>query len=140
MNENFANYESNLIKACFGVFVVLVFNYCKTRVERYGASLLLVKLPHSKVRLEWLKLDGCFYFDNFLFIFIILTQKEWIGFSDCSLLGEASTRKGSICYSFRSYRKMKKKKTFSLGTTLDLLISFLRKQMLLIWKYISENI
>ena len=76
MNENFANYESNLIKACFGVFVVLVFNYCKTRVERYGASLLLVKLPHSKVRLEWLKLDGYFYFDNFLFIFIILTQKE----------------------------------------------------------------
>ena len=33
-----------------------------------------------------------------------------------------------------------KKKTFSLGTTLDLLISFLTKQMLLIWKYISENI
>ena len=144
MNENFANYESNLIKTCFGVFVVLLFNYCKTRVERYGASLLLVKLPHSKVRLEWLKLDGCFYFDNFLFIFIILTQKEWIGFSDCSLLGEASTRKGSICYSFRSYRKMKKN-FFFFGYYFRFLDKFPEKTnafnlKIYLWKYLSSTI
>ena len=34
-------------------------------------SLLLVKLPPIKVRLEWLKLDGCFYLFLFFFFFSI---------------------------------------------------------------------
>ena len=74
-----------------------------------------------------------------LFLLFWLKKNELV--SVIALYSEKlQLEKAAYAIVFEVTEKWKKKKTFSLGTTLDLLISFLRKQMLLIWKYISENI